>query len=140
MRIDTFLCENGYFESREKAKKAIQDMRISVNGKTVTKSSADVSDNDEITVAPSEKIEYVGRGGLKLEHALDTFRIDVSGKRAIDIGASTGGFTDCLLKRGVVKVYAVDIGHGQLLKTARSYLDRSQILLQFFSFDPRDWC
>lgn len=114
MRIDTFLFENGYFESREKAKKAIQDMRISVNGKTVTKSSADVCENDEITVAPSEKTEYVGRGGIKLEHALDTFRIDVNGKRAIDIGASTGGFTDCLLKRGAVKVYAVDIGHGQL--------------------------
>ena len=114
MRLDTFLYENGYFESREKAKKAIADMRIAVNGKTAVKPSAEISVDDELAVIPSEKTEYVGRGGIKLEHALDTFRIDVKGKRAIDIGASTGGFTDCLLKRGVSKVYAVDIGHGQL--------------------------
>lgn len=114
MRLDTFLYENGYFESREKAKNAIADYRINVNGKTVTKPSADVTENDDLTVIPSERTEYVGRGGIKLEHALDTFHIDVSGKRAIDIGASTGGFTDCLLKRGASKVYAVDIGHGQL--------------------------
>ena len=114
MRIDTYLFENAFFESREKAKKAISDGRITVNGKTVTKPSVDVSDNDQITVAPSDRTEYVGRGGIKLEHALDTFKIDVNGKRAIDIGASTGGFTDCLLKRGVQRVYAVDIGHDQL--------------------------
>lgn len=114
MRIDTFLFENGFFESREKAKKAIAESRIVVNGKTITKPSADISDNDELCIIPSDKIEYVGRGGLKLECALDTFGIDVIGKRAIDIGASTGGFTDCLLKRGVEKVYAVDIGHDQL--------------------------
>lgn len=114
MRLDTFLFENGYFESREKAKKAVADFRITVNGKTVSKPSADVSDVDDITVMPSEKTEYVGRGGIKLEYALDSFGIEVKGKRAIDIGASTGGFTDCLLKRGASKVYAVDIGHGQL--------------------------
>lgn len=114
MRIDSFLFENGYFESREKAKKAIEEMRVCVNGITVKKASFDVTENDEILVAPSDKTEYVGRGGLKLEYALDNFRIDVKGKRAIDIGASTGGFTDCLLKRGAMKVYAVDIGHGQL--------------------------
>ncbi|MBR5307322.1 MAG: TlyA family RNA methyltransferase [Clostridia bacterium] len=114
MRIDTYLFENAFFESREKAKKAISDGRITLNGKTVTKPSVDVSDNDQITVAPSDRTEYVGRGGIKLEHALDTFKIDVNGKRAIDIGASTGGFTDCLLKRGVQRVYAVDIGHDQL--------------------------
>ena len=114
MRLDTFLFENGYFESREKAKKAIAELRVIINGKTVMKPSADVDENDSITVVPSERTEYVGRGGIKLEHALDTFRIDVKGKRAIDIGASTGGFTDCLLQRGASKVYAVDIGHGQL--------------------------
>lgn len=114
MRLDTFLCDNGYFESREKAKKAISDMRILVNDKCVSKPSIDVTNIDRITVIPSEKIEYVGRGGLKLECALDKFNINVSGLRAIDIGASTGGFTDCLLRRGAKKVYALDIGHGQL--------------------------
>ncbi len=114
MRLDTFLFENGYFESREKAKKAITEFRITVNGKTVTKPAAEVSEIDNITVIPSERTEYVGRGGIKLEYALDTFKIDVQGKRAIDIGASTGGFTDCLLKRGALKVYSIDIGHNQL--------------------------
>ncbi len=117
MRIDTFLYEKGYFESREKAKKAIADGRISISGKTVTKPSQDVSEEDEIKVIPSEKSEYVGRGGIKLEHALDSFKISPFGMRAVDIGASTGGFTDCLLQRGAKKVYAVDIGHGQLHHT-----------------------
>ncbi len=117
MRIDTYLFENGYFESRERAKKAIADLRVAVNGKTITKSSVDVSEADEISIAKSEKTEYVGRGGIKLEYALDKFKIDPKGMRAIDIGASTGGFTDCLLKRGAGKVYAVDIGHGQLHKS-----------------------
>lgn len=117
MRIDTYLFEKGFFESREKAKKAIADCRISVDGKIVTKSSVDVSDNSEVAVAASEKTEYVGRGGLKLEHALDYFGINPEGLTAIDIGASTGGFTDCLLRRGARKVYAVDIGHGQLHKS-----------------------
>lgn len=117
MRLDTYLFENGFFESREKAKKAISDGRVLVDGKVIVKSSFDVSAEKEITVAASEKSEYVGRGGLKLEHALDYFRINVEGLTAIDIGASTGGFTDCLLRRGVKKVYAVDIGHDQLHKS-----------------------
>ncbi len=117
MRIDSFLYEKGFFESREKAKKALLDGRVSVNGKTIVKSSFDVSDIDAISVKESEKSEYVGRGGIKLEYALDKFKIDVNGLRAIDIGASTGGFTDCLLQRGAKKVYAVDIGHGQLHKS-----------------------
>lgn len=117
MRIDTYLFEKGFFESREKAKKAIADGRISVDGKIVTKSSVDVLDNSEVAIAASEKTEYVGRGGLKLEHALDYFGINPEGLAAIDIGASTGGFTDCLLRRGARKVYAVDIGHGQLHKS-----------------------
>ncbi len=117
MRIDTYLFEKGFFESREKAKKAIADGRISVDGKIVTKSSVDVLDNSEVAIAASEKTEYVGRGGLKLEHALDYFGINPEGLTAIDIGASTGGFTDCLLRRGARKVYAVDIGHGQLHKS-----------------------
>lgn len=117
MRIDTYLYENGYFESREKAKKAIADARVKLCGKTVNKPSVDVSENCEITVIPSEKSEYVGRGGIKLEYALESFAVNPCGMRAIDIGASTGGFTDCLLQRGAEKVYAVDIGHGQLHKS-----------------------
>ena len=77
MRTDTYLFEKGFFESREKAKKAIEQLRIVVNGKTVTKPSFDIEDSDEIVVIPSERTEYVGRGGIKLEHALDTYRIDV---------------------------------------------------------------
>ena len=125
MRLDTFLCENEYFESREKAKKAIESGRIRINGKIVEKPSYDTSDDDDIFVIPSEFVEYVGRGGIKLECALDTFSINPDGLRAIDIGASTGGFTDCLLKRGASKVYAVDIGHGQLHK---SLLDDESVI------------
>lgn len=117
MRLDTYLFEKGFFESREKAKKAISDGRVSINGRTVLKASAEASECDEISVAPSEMNEYVGRGGIKLEHALDYFDIDPSGLTVIDIGASTGGFTDCLLRRGAKKVFAVDIGHGQLHKS-----------------------
>ena len=114
MRIDLFLVENGYFESREKAKNAISDMRVVVNGSTVLKSSVCVDEGSDIVIKDSLTSEYVGRGGLKLEAALDTFNINLENLRAIDVGASTGGFTDCLLRRGVDKVYAVDIGHGQL--------------------------
>ena len=117
MRLDVYLLKNKYFESRERAKKAVEDSRISVNGKTILKPSYDVSGDENILIIPSEKSEYVGRGGIKLEYALDYFKISVNGMRAIDIGASTGGFTDCLLKRGAVKVYAVDVGHGQLHKS-----------------------
>lgn len=114
MRLDALLHERCGFESREKAKKAILEGRVSVDGKTVTKPSETVDENAQIEVLPSEETEYVSRGGIKLAAALDAFSIDVSGLRAVDIGASTGGFTDCLLKRGASLVYAVDVGHGQL--------------------------
>ena len=120
MRLDLFLYANGHFESREKAKNAVSQGLISVNGKTVTKPATEVTSEDDIFICSSNKAEYVGRGGIKLEHALDTFGIDPWGMRAIDIGASTGGFTDCLLQRGALKVYAVDIGHDQLHKSLLS--------------------
>lgn len=86
---------------------------VTVDGNVTDKAGTKVKEDANITVA-EDPIPYVGRGGLKLEKALDLFRVDVTGKIAVDIGASTGGFTDCLLKRGAEKVYAIDVGYGQL--------------------------
>jgi len=99
-------------ESREKAKRSILAGQVRVNGQQAKKPSDDVSPEDTITVDAPEK--YVSRGGHKLEHALDEFKVNVTDLIAIDLGASTGGFTDCLLQRGVERVYSVDVGHGQL--------------------------
>ncbi len=120
MRIDAFLFENGYFESREKAKKAIAEGRISYKGRTVTKPSSEIGDASELQILPSEFTEYVGRGGRKLEKALDDFAVSAEGMCVADIGASTGGFTDCILRRGAARVFAIDIGHGQLHPSLRS--------------------
>jgi 23S rRNA (cytidine1920-2'-O)/16S rRNA (cytidine1409-2'-O)-methyltransferase len=111
-RLDQALVERGLCESREKAKRAIMAGEVTVNGQVAAKPSVAVRLEDQLTLATPEK--YVSRGGLKLEHALDHFGLDVSGLTAIDFGASTGGFTDCLLQRGVARVYAVDVGRGQL--------------------------
>lgn len=113
MRIDTYLSEKGLAKSRSFAKTLVEDGYITVNGHKVTKPSFDVSEMDEIEVVGTP-YNYVSRGGLKLEGALDAFQISVAGLTAVDIGASSGGFTDCLLKRGALKVYAVDSGTGQL--------------------------
>ena len=111
-RLDLALVERGLCESREKAKRAIMAGEVSVNGQLAGKPSVVVRPEDEVALAAPEK--YVSRGGFKLEHALDHFRLDVAGQTAIDFGASTGGFTDCLLQRGAARVYAVDVGRGQL--------------------------
>lgn len=111
-RLDQALVERGLCESREKAKRAVLAGQVRVNGQLARKSSDSIRDEDEITLAVPEK--FVSRGGHKLEHALDHFQMDVTGQTAIDLGASTGGFTDCLLQRGIGKVFAVDVGHGQL--------------------------
>lgn len=113
MRIDLYLVEHGFCESRNKAARLIGEGKIYLDGRAVTKASLDVRDGyHEINITEQEK--YVGRGGLKLEGALDFFNFDVSGKKCIDVGASTGGFTDCLLQRGAASVCAVDSGKGQL--------------------------
>jgi 23S rRNA (cytidine1920-2'-O)/16S rRNA (cytidine1409-2'-O)-methyltransferase len=112
MRLDQALVDLKLAESREKAKRSILAGQVRVNGQQAKKPSDDVAAEDTISVDAPEK--YVSRGGHKLEHALDEFKIDVIDKVAVDLGASTGGFTDCLLQRGVKKVYAVDVGHGQL--------------------------
>ncbi len=113
MRIDVYLTENGYCKSRTKASEAIKAGKVLANGIPVEKPSFLWEEGMEITLLEEED-EFVSRAGYKLEEALKTFGIDVSGVIAVDLGASTGGFTHCLLKRGAAYVYAVDVGHGQL--------------------------
>lgn len=117
MRADVFLVKRGLAASRESAKKLIEGGYVAVNGRIIGKPSADIPDETDVltvNITPSPETKYVSRGGLKLEAALDTFGISVAGVRAIDIGASTGGFTDCLLAHGAAHVTAVDSGHDQL--------------------------
>lgn len=106
------MVERGLCDSREKAKRVILAGQVRVNEQLAHKASDTVALEDDIKLEAAEK--YVSRGGYKLEHALETFKLDPAGLVAIDIGASTGGFTDCLLQRGAKKVFAVDVGQGQL--------------------------
>lgn len=117
-RLDNFLVARGFFASREQAQRAIMAGEVKVGTRVASKSSELVEEHALIAVKATPP--YVGRGGLKLEGALDFFEIDVRAKLALDIGASTGGFTDCLLQRGAAKVYAVDVGHDQLAWKIRS--------------------
>ena len=117
MRLDAYLAAKALAASRTTAKTMITDGRVSVNGKTVIKPAFEVEEPALVAIAPSETEEFVGRGGRKLAAALERFEIPVSGRICADIGASTGGFTDCLLRRGAARVYAVDSGSGQLAPT-----------------------
>ena len=120
MRLDVYLCERGLAQSRTEAKSLILAGAVKVNGKTVSKPSFDIFDADaEVFVDKSSK-KYVSRGGIKLEAALDAFGISVDGVFAIDVGASSGGFTDCLLQRGAAHVIAVDSGSDQLVRSIRT--------------------
>ena len=111
-RLDNLLVEKGFFPSREQAQRAVMAGEVRLGDRILSKSSVLLAADAEISVtAPPQ---FVGRGGIKLEGALQHFNIDVNGVTALDIGASTGGFTDCLLQRGAAKVYAFDVGHGQL--------------------------
>ena len=112
LRLDQLLVGKGLFASREQARRAIMAGDIMVGTRTAAKPSELLEEETTITVKPTRK--YVGRGALKLEAALDHFNINVGKKTALDIGASTGGFTDCMLQRAAKKVYAVDVGYGQL--------------------------
>jgi 23S rRNA (cytidine1920-2'-O)/16S rRNA (cytidine1409-2'-O)-methyltransferase len=105
------LVERG-FQSREKAKRAIIAGAVRINEQRASKASDPVKESDILEVEAGEK--FVSRGGYKLEHALETFSLSVAGLRVLDVGASTGGFTDCLLQRGAAQVYAIDVGQGQL--------------------------
>jgi len=112
LRLDQAMVERGICESRERAKRSILAGQVRVNSQVAQKPSDSISPADEIVLEAGEK--FVSRGGYKLEHALDYFKVNAAGVVAIDVGASTGGFTDCLLQRGAKKVFAVDVGRGQL--------------------------
>lgn len=130
MRLDVFMFEKGLAESRSKASALIKGGSVKVNGKPEKAPAFSVGEDDIIEV-DSSLCRYVSRGGLKLEGALEFFKIDVKGMKAVDIGASTGGFTDCLLKKGARTVYAVDSGSDQLSKTLLS--DERVISLERFN-------
>ncbi|MEE8564284.1 MAG: TlyA family RNA methyltransferase [Atribacterota bacterium] len=112
-RLDILLVEKGIFPTREKAKSAIMAGEVLVEGERVNKSGQRIKAESNISVIKKETA-YVSRGGEKLEKALKVFNVNVKGKRVIDVGASTGGFTDCLLKFGAKKVYCIDVGYGQI--------------------------
>ena len=111
-RLDVALVERGLFDSREKARRAIMAAQVLLDGQPSTKPGTLIPAHARLEVTAKEK--YVGRGGYKLEAALDSFQIDPAGRICADFGASTGGFTDCLLQRGAARVFALDVGHGQL--------------------------
>ncbi len=118
-RIDTFLVEHGLVESREQAKRLILAGAVTVNGNSRIKPGQRISSDAKVVVQQPQK--YVSRGGFKLEKALRTFDINVRNRVALDIGASTGGFTDCLLQHGAKFVYAIDVGYGQLAWKLRTH-------------------
>jgi 23S rRNA (cytidine1920-2'-O)/16S rRNA (cytidine1409-2'-O)-methyltransferase len=113
VRLDQIVLNRGLAPSRERARALVIAGQVTVDGQTVTKAGTPVDESATVAlVAPDHP--YVGRGGLKLAHALDTFGIAVAGRDCLDIGASTGGFTDVMLQRGAARVVALDVGHGQL--------------------------
>lgn len=112
-RIDIVLVKKGYFQTRQKAKYAIEQGMVLIEGKVIEKVSKTIEEEAKIEIH-GEALPFVSKGGLKLEKAIQTFKIDLQDTIAMDIGASTGGFTDCILQHGAKKVYAVDVGHDQL--------------------------
>ena len=118
MRVDVYLTEAGYTASRQRAKKLIEEGCVTVDGRLIKKPSEDIAEGEH-TVLVRDEQKYVGRGGEKLEAALRAFSVDVSDCSALDIGASTGGFTDCLLQFGARAVIALDAGEGQLAQKLR---------------------
>lgn len=113
LRLDTELVARGLAQSRERAKALIMSGIVYVNNQKALKAGEEIKPDDKIEVR-GETLRYVSRGGLKLEKAMREFTIDLNGKVCMDVGASTGGFTDCMLQNGAVKVYSVDVGYGQL--------------------------
>ncbi|MBQ9863643.1 MAG: TlyA family RNA methyltransferase [Lachnospiraceae bacterium] len=119
-RLDVLLVERGLVTSREKAKAVIMAGDVYVNGQKEDKAGSVFDPEKSNIEVRGEKLKYVSRGGLKLEKALASFPIDLKGATCMDIGASTGGFTDCMLQNGAVKVYSIDVGHGQLAWSLRN--------------------
>ena len=118
MRADQYLVSHGHFPSRAQAQAAIKAGLVRVNGAVLKKASAKIGDG--AVVSAQAEHPYVGRGGLKLAHALDVFTIEVGGRTALDVGSSTGGFTDVLLRAGAARVFAVDVGRDQLDRRLRA--------------------
>lgn len=111
-RLDILLVKKGIFSSRERARASIMAGQIFIDGQRVDKCGEKVNENSNIDFR-GETLPYVSRGGLKLEKAIKSYNIDLTGKTCFDIGASTGGFTDCMLQNGATKVFAIDVGYGQ---------------------------
>lgn len=130
-RIDLLVVEKGLAQSRQKAQALIMSGEVRVDGVPVTKAGHMIDEDAEISIE-TQKIPFVSRGGLKLEAAIEHFGVDVAGKTAMDIGASTGGFTDCLLQRGALRVYAVDVGYGLLDVSLRN--DQRVVLVEKTNF------
>ena len=118
-RLDVAVFEGGYAPSREKAKAIIMAGQVYVNNQKVDKAGFELKEGDKLEVR-GKTLKYVSRGGLKLEKAMQVFPITLADKTCMDVGASTGGFTDCMLQNGAVKVYAVDVGYGQLAWSLRT--------------------
>jgi 23S rRNA (cytidine1920-2'-O)/16S rRNA (cytidine1409-2'-O)-methyltransferase len=130
VRLDQLVVEKGLAPSRERARALILAGQVNVDGQPQTKAGTQVDAAADVTlIAPDHP--YVGRGGLKLAHALEAFGIAVEGREALDIGASTGGFTDVLLKRGATRVIALDVGHGQIDWTLRN--DPRVVVIEHFN-------
>ena len=126
-RLDLDLVRRGLAASRTEAQSLIDEHRVLVNGATAERASRQVAPDDQVTVTGPPP-RFVGRGGLKLDHALDVFEVDVRNSTVLDAGASTGGFTDCVLQRGAARVFAVDVGRGQLHERLRT--DRRVVNLE----------
>jgi 23S rRNA (cytidine1920-2'-O)/16S rRNA (cytidine1409-2'-O)-methyltransferase len=140
MRLDVFLVQEGWFPSRQKARNAIDAGWVLINGKPVTKAGTEITSSDLLEVKPHELLKYVSAGGFKLEKAIQDFQLDFHGKIILDIGASTGGFTDCALQHGAVKVYTVDVGTEQLatkLKEDPRVIWREQTHIKDFNLDEK---
>ncbi len=118
LRLDSYLVQQGYASGREKAKELIAQGYVTVNGRVATKASARI-DGDTVVQCAAPAAKYVGRGGYKLEKALELAALSLTDRVCMDVGASTGGFTDCMLQHGAARVYAVDVGHDQLHTTLR---------------------
>ena len=130
VRLDQLVVDRGLAPSRERARALILAGQVLVDGHAETKAGTQVDSAASLgLIAPDHP--YVGRGGVKLAHALDTFHINVDGREALDIGASTGGFTDVLLKRGAMRVVALDVGHGQIDWTLRN--DPRVVVIEHFN-------
>jgi 23S rRNA (cytidine1920-2'-O)/16S rRNA (cytidine1409-2'-O)-methyltransferase len=130
VRLDQLVVDRGLAPSRERARALVLAAQVTVDGEVITKAGTQVDENADVALATPDH-PYVGRGGLKLAHALDAFGIEVTGREALDIGASTGGFTDVLLQRGAARIVALDVGHGQIDWTLRH--DPRVVVIEHFN-------